>query len=287
MPGDRTPENLAVGPEGDLFFGVTDGQVRRVPRESAASATDLTLADTDLVGEPPAAAGVEATPEGPLFVAVNADDAPSGVWTVPLDGGEPRPYATVSGGFTNDIAYDSRRDRLLVTESFAGIVYEVPVGEGGVPVEDAEATAWLDAGVLETESFGANGLTFRGPDELLVAVTRATDAEGTDVGRLVRVPVEDAGAAGEPGTFLESPAIFGADGITARGEQVYVAANGRNEVVRVTPAGEAAVVADAEDGLVFPSDVVFGGESGGRAAMFVCNFANTDPGSAGILRTRP
>ncbi|QLG27965.1 hypothetical protein HUG10_10530 [Halorarum halophilum] len=287
MPGERTPENLAIGPGGDLFFGVTDGQVRRVARETAASATDLTLADTDLIGEPPAAAGVEATPEGPLYVAVNADGVPSGVWTVPLDGGEPRPYATVSGQFTNDIVYDPGRDRLLVTESFAGAVYEVPVGEGGVPVDDAEATEWLDAGVLDTESFGANGLTFRGADELLVAVTRATDGEGADVGRLVRVQIRDDGAAGEPELFLESPAIFGADGITVRGEQVYVAANGRNEVVRVTTAGESAVVADADDGLVFPSDVVFGAGSGGSADLFVCNFATTDPGSAGILRTRP
>jgi hypothetical protein len=258
---------MAVGPSGDLFFGVTAGQVRRVPAQRAASATGLRLPDTGLVGRPPAAAGVEATPGGTLYVAVNAEGGPTGVWSVPLDGGDPTPYATVpvpqGGGFVNDVLYDEGHRRLLVTESFAGVVYEVPVGDRGVPVRNAEATPWLDADVLDTESFGANGLTRREDGDVFVSVTRATAGDGTDVGRLVRVPVGDDGSAGGPELVLESPEIFGADGITARGQQVYVACNSRNRVVRVTPSGEPVVVADAEDGLVFPSDVVFGAADGG------------------------
>ncbi|QLG61198.1 SMP-30/gluconolactonase/LRE family protein [Halorarum salinum] len=95
------------------------------------------------------------------------------------------------------------------------------------------------------------------------------------------------GAADDPGTHLESPATFGADGIAARGSQVYVAANGRNEVVRVAPSGESVVLADADDGLAFPSDVAFGAGRGDDVDLFVCNFATTDPAAAGVLRTRP
>lgn len=296
IPGELTPENLALGPDGDLFFGITAGQVRRVDRETALTASDLSLDDTDLVATLPAVAGVESTPEGVLYVAVNAGED-TGVWTIPVDGDDPSQYVPFTPGvFVNDLVFDPDGDRLLVTESFSGVVYEVPVGPGGAPLEGVVATEWLASDLLDTPEFGANGLAFRGEEEVIVAVTRATSASGADVGRLVSVPVEDDGSAGDPETLLESAAVFGADGITVRDGSVWVAANGRNELVRVPPSGTPVVVADDADGLVFPSDVVFGetaGREGGSGSegvggpAFVCNFAVSDPDAAGILRLRP
>lgn len=90
----------------------------------------------------------------------------------------------------NDLYPDG--DRLLVTESFGGAVYEVPIGGGA-------ATTWVQDDLLDTDSFGANGIT-RIDDDVYVAVTRASGGDD-DVGRVVRVPVAADGSAGTPETF--------------------------------------------------------------------------------------
>lgn len=267
--GDRVPENVAFGPEGALYFGITAGELRRVPAEQTG-ATGLTLDDTEQVATLPGAIGVETAPDGTAYVAVATQDDQAGVWSV-SPGGEAS-QLTAIGGFPNDILFDSDRDRLLVTESQNGVVYAVtPRGE---------RTTWLDDDRLDTESFGANGLTRDADGTVYVAVTRA----GNETGRLVRVPVESDGTAGEPSTFLEGGSIFGADGITARDGDIYVAANSQNRVVRVTQDGTTSTMANADDGLVFPSDVLFG-PSERADSLFICNFANQSPEDGAILRT--
>ncbi|WP_407067011.1 SMP-30/gluconolactonase/LRE family protein [Haloarcula brevis] len=266
--GDRVPENMAFGPDGGLYFGITAGEVRRVPPEETG-ATGLSLEDTEQIATLPGAVGVETAPDGTVYVAVPTQDDQAGVWEVPPDGEATRLVGV--GGFPNDIHYDAQRERLLVTESQNGVVYAV--------TPDGGRSTWLDDDRLDTESFGANGITRSGGD-IYVAVTRAPG----ETGRLLRVPVESDGAAGAAATFFEGGAVFGADGITGRGGDIYVAANSQNRVVRVTPDGTTDTVATADDGLVFPSDVLFG--SGERAdSLFICNFANQSPEDGAILRT--
>ena len=268
IPDDRVPENLAFGPDGALYFGVTAGELRRLA-PGRTGATDLSLADTERVATLPGAIGVEVGPDGTGYVAVASGDDRAGVWSV--TDGEASPLAGI-GGFPNDVLYDGDRDRLLVTESQGGVVYAVGT--------DGERTTWLDDDRLSTESFGANGLA-RGPDgDVYVAVTRAAGG----VGRLLRVPVADDGTARADAATVHvaGEAVFGADGITTRGAAVYVAANSQNRVVRVASDGSTATVADAADGLVFPSDVLFGPDGD----LFVCNFATDSPADAGILRVR-
>ncbi|MDS0253346.1 SMP-30/gluconolactonase/LRE family protein [Haloarcula argentinensis] len=267
--GDRVPENMALGPDGGLYFGITAGEVRRVP-ETETGATDLTLDDTEQIATLPGAIGVETAPDGTVYVAVATQDDQAGVWEVPADG-EATQLVGISG-FPNDIHYDTDREHLLVTESQNGVVYAVTT--------DGERSTWLDDDRLDTESFGANGITRDADGDIYVAVTRAPE----NTGRLLRVPVESDGAAGEPSMFFEGEAIFGADGITSRDGDIYVAANSQNRVVRVTADGTTDTVATADDGLVFPSDVLFGtGDQ--RESLFICNFANQSPEDGAILRT--
>jgi sugar lactone lactonase YvrE len=267
--GDRVPENMAFGPDGGLYFGITAGEVRRVPPDQT-STTGLTLDDTEQIATLPGAIGVETAPDGTVYVAVATQDDRAGVWEVPPDG-EATQLVGISG-FPNDIHYDADRERLLVTESQNGEVYAVTT--------DGERSTWLDDDRLETESFGANGITRDADGDVYVAVTRAPE----ETGRLLRVPVESDGAAGEPSMFFEGGAIFGADGITSRDGDIYVAANSQNRVVRVTAEGATAVVATGDDGLVFPSDVLFGAGDRGES-LFICNFANNSPEDGAILRT--
>lgn len=287
MPGEENPENLAVDADGRLYFGVmadAAGEVRRLSAEQTQE-TGLALDDATLVARLPGpVVGVEHAAGGTVYVTSLAGDE-TGVWSVPQDGTDPALLAAMpgpqSGGFPNDLVHDESGERLLVTDSFAGEVREVPVGADD---PGTAASVWLADDRLASEEFGANGLSLAADGALYVAVTAATDAGGESAGRVLRVRVGDDGSAGDAEVFFEGPAILGADGLATREGEVYVAANQRNEVVGVSGSGETTVLADREDGLRFPSDLVFGTTAAQSGQAFVCNFANPAPEEAGIRR---
>ena len=266
IPGERVPENMAFDADGNLYFGITAGEVRRLPADQTGE-TDLSIDDTEQVATLPGAIGVETSPNGTIYVAVASQDESAGVWMVPPDGTASQ-LASISG-FPNDILFDSDRDRMLVTESSSGVVYSV--------CTDGSRETWLDDDRLATESFGANGITRGSDGTIYIAVTRAGE-----MGRLIEVPIQPSGNPGEATTLLESEAIFGADGITTHNGDLLVAANSQNRVVRVNSAAETETIADGDDGLVFPSDVLVRPDS---EELFICNFANSSPEDGGILRT--
>lgn len=267
ISGERVPENMAFDADGNLYFGITAGEVRRLSADRTGE-TDLSIDDTEQVATLPGAVGVEVSPDGAIYVAVASQDESAGVWMVPPDGAASQ-LASISG-FPNDILFDSNRDRMLVTESSGGVVYSIGT--------DGSRETWLDDGRLATESFGANGITRGSDGTIYIAVTRAGE-----MGRLIEVQIEPSGDPVEATTLVESEAIFGADGITAYKGDIFAAANSQNRVVRVNSAAETETIADGDDGLVFPSDVLVGPDS---EELFICNFANESPEDGGILRMR-
>lgn len=279
--GSPPPENLAFDADGNLYVGITGGEVRRIPAEKTDE-TGLDLEATDEVATYEGGVNGVEVADGTVYTAVNGDEG--SVFQVGTDGDDgPSELATISpsgDGFVNDIFADG--DRLLVTESFGGAVYEVD-RDGG---DSDEPEEWVQDDLLDTASFGANGLT-RIDDDVYVAVSFASDDEGTQIGRIVRVPVESDGSAGRPETHLEGPEITGVDGLTARGPILYAALNVQNRIARVTPSKKIKTV-DEGDPLRFPSDVVFDPTTPGK--VFVCNFPQTEKGAnddGGVLRTRP
>lgn len=268
--GEPVPENIGFDEDGNLYVGITGGSVRRLPA-AKTDETDLDIDSTTEVATYPGGVAGVLVSDGALYTAVNGETG--GVYAVDLEAGDtPSELATLlpdGNGFVNDLYRDG--DRLLVTESFGGTVYEVPL-DGGEP------SVWVQDDLLQTSSFGANGITRIGGC-VYVNVTRAGE-----VGRIVRVPVADDGSAETPRAFVEGEALFGADGLTARGRQLYVAVNGQNRIVRVTPSGRVKTVVEGEP-LAFPSEVVFDPTDPGKA--FVCNFTREAPAEAGVLRTRP
>lgn len=273
--GSPVPENLAFDDEGTLYVGITGGSVHRIDADRTDE-TDLIVADTTEVATYPGGVAGVTVADGTLYAAVNGD-AGSVYALDPDGGGGTTELATLvpdGNGFVNDLYPDG--DRLLVTESFGGVVYEVS-RDGG------DAGVWVRDDLLDTASFGANGIARIG-DDVFVNVTRATDDEGNDVGRIVRVPVEEDGSAGAPEPYLAGPELFGADGLTARGPQLYVAVNGQNRISRVTPSRRLRTVVEGGP-LSFPSEVVFDPTARGKA--FVCNFSPSAPDAAGVLRTHP
>ncbi|MFC4359519.1 SMP-30/gluconolactonase/LRE family protein [Halobium salinum] len=291
VPDELVPENIGFDAEGNLYFGITAGQLRRLPAD-LTDETGLTLDDADLVtDELPGAAGVEVGPNGdegedggPVYVAGGSSGL---VFAVTPDGDvtELARLVEQGSGFVNDVVVDADHDRLLVTESFAGTVYEVPLDDGDDEADgDGGASVFVQSPLLDTATFGANGPAIGPGGDLFVAVTRVGEQDAGGTGRIVRVPVcRKDGHAGDPSVYVEDEELFGADGLTARGEELYVAVNSQNKVTRVTADRELETVVEG-DPLVFPSEAVFGTKPGQRCDLFVCNFANQTPEAAGILR---
>lgn len=256
---------MAFDSDGNFYFGITAGEIRRLSRDRLTE-TPLALEETEQVATLPDAIGVETALDGTVYVAVTEGDDP-GVWEVPPDG-EAAPLASIPE-FPNDILFDADRDRMLVTESFGGAVYTVGT--------DGSQSMWLEDDRLDTEGFGANGITRDAEGDMYVAVTQAPG----DTGRLLRIPVAEDGSAGDPTLVLEDAAIYGADGVTSRDGSIWVAANTSDRIVEVSSDGEPSTIATESDGLVSPSDVVFGPDG----TLYICNFASRSPEDGAIFRT--
>lgn len=270
--GSPVPENLAFDEDGNLYVGITGGSVRKLSK-GRTDETGLDLsATTEVATYPGGVAGVLVV-DDMLYTAVNGDSGSVYQFELDDDDEGPTELATIlpdGNGFVNDLYHDEDEDRLLVTESFGGTVYEVSL-------DDGDTAVWVQDDLLDTESFGVNGIT-RICDDVYVTVTRAGD-----VGRIVRIPVESDGSAGTPEVFVESEALFGADGLAARCKTLYVAVNSQNRITRVNRAGELKTV--LEGGMLsFPSEVVF--DPTARKKMFICNFSPEAPADAGVLRAR-
>lgn len=293
LPGEEAVENLAIDDDGSLYFSVVAGEVRRLTPEQTVE-TDLTLEDVEQVGVLDGEAyGVEITPDGTLYVAVQAGEE-TGLWRIPRDDVDDEPVEDVVEGepyaivgvedeiFPNEVEYDEERDRLLFTESFDGAVYEAPLDADD---PDDAASVWFEDERLDTEAVGANGLTIGPEDDLFVAVTE-DEVDGEDAGRILRVPVDEEGEAGEAETYVEGPEVYGANGIEFGPDEMslYVAANFQDAVLRVDPDQEVETVASAEDGLVAPLDVTFGTTEEQGDDLFISNFAPEEPEESAVFR---
>jgi sugar lactone lactonase YvrE len=273
------PESIAFSPDDDLYFSLPTSA------EGVANVRGLPAARTGESGLPiEATEPVETLPGNPIGVTLAPDgDAlyaavahgeidVSGAYRVCLTD-QPMKQLGAFGPFPNDPVVDIPNDRLLVTESFTGSVYAVPL-DGGDP------TVWFDDPLLDPASengFGANGITLRGRD-LYIA--------NSSTGSIVRVPIGSQGAAGPPEVYIEAEQLVGADGIRFRGRALYAAINAQNAIRRIGPDGEIETV--VEGGVLdFPSDVAFGGGRSGADDLFIANFAAASPDTGGgprILR---
>jgi len=182
---------LAIDRDGALYFGLTRGEVRKLTPEQTQE-TGLGLDDTEQVAT---LRERHRRRTRRWRRAVRSLAGGGGNRCLARADRRQRPdlFAAV-GGFPNDVLHDPFHDRLLVTDSFGGAVYEVPLDADD---PDAAASVWSDDDRLATDRFGANGLTF-GTGAVYVAVTRGTNDAGDDVGRVVRVPLTPAGTPATP-----------------------------------------------------------------------------------------
>jgi sugar lactone lactonase YvrE len=155
----------------------------------------------------------------------------------------------------NGLAFDGS-GRLFVSGGASGNIYVV-ASDGVTSTFASGLTSERAAQQIST-----NGLAFWTDGALY--------SSNTGTGSIDRITLKADGTVDQVQQWVKDPLLLGADGITfAANGDLYVAANERNAIVRVTPAGAVSDVASNGNSgpLEFPASPAFSGN-----ALFASNF---------------
>jgi SMP-30/Gluconolactonase/LRE-like region len=269
------PESIAIDHQGNMYIGLPfASKVLKVSPVGTQSTVATFSASTLPLG-------VRLDSAGDVFVAVVG----SGVWEVPAGGSLTQ--LVNQPGFWNGLAFD-HRGNLFVSESHGGAIWRISK-DGGFSMWSASSL--LQGTVLPgpcglvhptvpvVGPIGANGIAFNKHGDLLVA--------NTDLGTIIRIPVNPDGSAGTEGIFAGPDCnLWGADGVAMDNQDnLLVAVNSKDQIDRVDPSGNVQVIAAGDD-LNFPADIAFGAGHGDRKQIFISNFAAipTGTGAPGVLK---
>ena len=195
------------------------------------------------------ASGGSATQEG-VILRVRAD----ALQGAEFDSSRVETFASGVNG-ANGLAFD-REGNLYVSGGATGNIYVIkPTGE---------RTVWASGITAERKEqpIVVNGLAFGHDGHLYIA--------NTSSGEINRVSIKRDGTFGEVKRFAKDPLLYGADGIAFAGDgSLFVCANERNAIVRVSPSGKVSEVAvnDNQGPLEFPASMHFVGKT-----LYVSNF---------------
>ncbi|RSN32073.1 hypothetical protein DL990_19280 [Amycolatopsis sp. WAC 01416] len=249
----QTPENVALGPCGDVYATFAKGrQIAEIsPRGAVRILATLPEPADGGVHTPalgfPLTAGIVRAHDGTLYFlyATGTPDL-TGVWRL-RPGGQPRRIAALpSGGLPNGMALDPHGRMLYVADSVLGTVWSVPT-TGGAPVAWSTAPELAPAGFL-----GANGLKIH---------NGAVWVTNLDRGTVLRIPVRADGRAGVVQTRATGLAGIDDFAFTGKGDRLLAALDVANQVALVQPDGSHSIVLTAEDGLQNPTSVALRGDT--------------------------
>jgi sugar lactone lactonase YvrE len=237
LAAHQQPENIALEPDGsaDLTFSRA-GQVARVSPNGT----------TEIIATLPAGGGVSGivrASNGTLYINYR-NGVQTGVWRLAKGHAQERIAPLPADAFPNGLALDARGANLYVTDSSAGIVYQVSIN-GGTPVVWAKDPAFSPA---RPGGFGSNGIKVH---------DSAVWVANTDTASLLRVPIRHDGSAGAVET--KATGLTGFDDFTFVGQNILAALNSTSEVALVRPDGSHKVLLTAQDGLSNPTSVAVRG----------------------------
>jgi sugar lactone lactonase YvrE len=252
------PEGVAVDRRQNVYVGLAlTGEIRRFdPQGGSSTLATLPVGAGFLLG-------LATDARGNVYAALASfDPATHGVWRVKRDGSQERIAALPANGVPNGLAFDATGN-LYVTDSALGAVWRIrPRGRPDLFVQHPLLESQPGSPVP-----GANGIAL-GHRALLVTNTR--------FGRIVRIPIECHGTAGEPTTLIERADLVGADGVALDVRlNLYVAMFGGSaggRLVRISPDGRVEELAGEADGLTGPASLAFGTGGNTRSALFITNF---------------
>ena len=256
-------EGITVDQNGTIYVSIADqGQIWEQPVDGSEP-----ILVTSFGEERPLGLAVDRY--GDLYVALRSYNPDTqGVYRVnTLDGSYERLPFTDAINHPNGLAFD-KKGNLYVTDSIIGAVWRIP--ENG---DDAEL--WLVHPYLKGVNYpqlphnyhvGANGIAYW-RHGLYVAVT--------EQGSLVYIPIKHNGKAGRPEIIVQNQAeLITIDGIALDFEgNIYACLIGWHKVVKIDPLdGYITTLATIEDGLDYPSSLVFGRKQY-RTSLFISNYA--------------
>jgi sugar lactone lactonase YvrE len=268
------PESITIDHKGDIFMSVP----------LAAKVVELvpgSQSPTTFVSLPNSVLGVRLDEDGNLFAAVLG----FGIYEVRAGTATPILVGTPGAGapefFWNGMAFD-HRGNLFVSESHFGEIWRLG--------NDGSFTKWVGGDLLKGTTdpgpcgivhpaiaagfgiIGANGVFFDKHGDMLV--------NNTDLGTVVRIRVNPDGSAGAA-SVLSGPSctLWGADGgALDNNDNLYVAANSGNRIVKVAPSGTFTLFS-ASSLFNFPTDIAFGTGRGDQKVAFITNLGLKPDGS--------
>jgi hypothetical protein len=242
-PQGTNLENIAVGPNGDLYVtSVYDGTVYEVS-PSGASQT-FGSAPFPLTGAAFSAGGNLVVASGTSLYQFDSSGAASLVAAIP--------GAQSLNGLT---AF--RSGSVLVADDGAATVWKVNLVTGA-------AQPWLSGGLLDPNNpdlpIGPNGIKI---------FHDAVYITNTGAGTIVRVPILPDGSAGSPSVYASGLGLddfaIGTDG------SLFLATQVENSVVRLFPDGTQTIIGTADDGLLGDSSLAFGRTAADIQSIYVVN----------------
>jgi len=260
---DRTVivESITVDKEGRLYLpDRVTGNILRVDPKSPKSVVVGRIEAREIkekkVNADPS--GIAFNPQGDLFVAVGPFGEVVRIGGADLNPAKPgvaQTFATGTAG-ANGIVFD-RQGNLFVSGGASGIVYRVgPNGGAAQPaVQIDKHSRTLPDGKAQQATV-ANGLELDSKGVLHVADTAR--------GAIWKVVIGADGKGGKPTLLAQNPLLEGADGLAFdRSGRLWVAANERNAIVRITPDGQVQEIAKngSSGPLEFPAAIVFVGDT--------------------------
>jgi sugar lactone lactonase YvrE len=264
-------EGVAVDADGNVFASIS-GAHGRVLRIASGSTTAEEFGKVEglLADDFPGLIGLTVDEDGNVYgTVVSKNPAANGVWRFDADSGEAtRLRGTEKIPFANAVIVDG--DTIYVSDTTGadgkGAVWRVP--------ENGSAAVWAQNDLLAGNGsagfgfpLGANGIDIY-DGTVYVGVT--------ETAKIVAIPIEDDGSAGEVSTFADLtkagpggvPASV--DGIDIDDDgNIYVAAPIIHLVLKVSSDGkEFSTVADATDNLDGPASVAIG-----ENEIYIANFS--------------
>jgi sugar lactone lactonase YvrE len=268
------PEGVAVAPNGDLYVTLAGtGELRRIDAHTGVgeSFAQLDVGGGFMLGM--------AFRGDDLYVAL-ASFVPetSGIWRIYEDGSAAR--VVDIQGFPNDLTFD-KAGNMYVTESISGSIYKVAHNSTTPQLWLQDSRFLGDINVSPVPfPIGINGITY---DDNTNSVIIAN----SQVPAIIEIK-DHCGQPGSVSIIAAGEHLRGADGVALDREgDIYVGSNFNSTLLEVDRRhGTTRLVADASDGLVFPSTVAFGRHGNDKKSVYVANFGfgAGDDAPVGVLR---
>ena len=232
MPQGSVPEGIAI--KGSIAFvtSLSHGAVYKL---------DLVTGDHEVLnpGESDSAAGILLDEQGRLYVAGARGGS---VQVIDSNHGKTLANYQVAGNkksFVNDVA--RLDDAIYATDSFAPVIYKLPLGAGGALPEQTDIETIPLTGITYVEGFNANGISTTPDGKALLIVQMNT-------GALFRV--DPASGAATP-VDIGATDLKGGDGLLREGKILYVVRNIPNTIA-VLELDEAGITARLKTELKDP-----------------------------------